>query len=248
MFEEFPKKRIELPEEFKRIYLSHYQKNRSGATFATFFSKRMERWMHKQVSADVKQGQPTITLEIGAGTLNHLAYENCTAYDIVEPFKELYINSSELKKVRQVYADIEEVQPGVKYDRIVSIAMFEHVLDLPKIVAKTGLILNEKGTLRVAIPNEGSFLWKLGWKLTTGLEYRLKYGLDYGILMQYEHINSANEIESVLKYFYKNVGCKYFGFSKNFSFYRFYECSEPDPEKVKTYLLNFSSRTSLLRD
>ncbi len=234
MFEEFPKKRIELPEEFKTIYLSHYQKNRSGATFATFFSKRMERWMHKRVAADVRllrSSRNDATLEIGAGTLNHLTYEDCNAYDIVEPFKELYANSPDLKKVHKVFSDIEEINSGNKYDRIISIAMFEHVLDLPKIVAKTGLLLNEKGTLRVAIPNEGSFLWKLGWKLTTGIEYKLKYGLDYGILMKYEHINSANEIENVLNYFYKNVKCSYFGLSKNFSFYRFYECAEADMEK-----------------
>lgn len=235
MFEEFPKKRKELPEEFKKIYLSHYQKNRSGATLATFFSKRMERWMHKKAAADVQSNTQSITLEIGAGTLNHLSYEKCAAYDIVEPFKELYVNSPEISKVRKVYNDIEEINPESKYDRIVSIAMFEHVLDLPKIVAKTSLLLNEKGTLRVAIPNEGSFLWKLGWKLTTGIEYKLKYGLDYGILMQYEHINSANEIESVLNYFYKSVKCKYFGLSKSFSFYRFYECSEADLEKAENY-------------
>ena len=196
----------------------------------------MERWMHKKAAADSKQNAQATTLEIGAGTLNHLGYEKINVYDIVEPFKELYINSAELKKVRKVYNDIEEVSATNKYDRIISIAMFEHVLDLPKIVAKTCLLLNNRGILRVAIPNEGSFLWTLGWKLTTGLEYKIKYGLDYGVLMRYEHINSASEIEGVLKYFYKNVKCKYFGLSKSLSFYRFYECREADIEKVKSYL------------
>jgi len=235
MFEEFPKKRIELPEEFKKIYVTHYQKNRNGKTLATFFSKRMERWMHSKVSADSQSKQNRSTLEIGAGTLNHLAYENNTPYDIVEPFKELYGNSPELKKVNRVYSDISEVEENKKYDRIISIAMFEHVLDLPKVVTKTCLLLNENGTLRVAIPNEGSLLWKLGWKLTTGLEYKLKYGLDYEILMKYEHVNTANEIESVLKHFYLNVKCSCFGLNKNFSFYRFYECSEPDINVAETY-------------
>jgi hypothetical protein len=240
MFEEFPKKRIELPEGFRKIYLSHYKKNRSGATLATFFSKRMEKWMHKKAAADVTQKNPVTTLEIGAGTLNHLAYENINDYDIVEPFKELYINSPDLKKIRKVYSDIEGISSDTKYTRIISIAMFEHVPDLPKIVAKTSLLLNENGTLRVAIPNEGSLLWKLGWKLTTGIEYRLKYGLDYEILMKYEHINSANEIEGVLNYFYKKVKCSYLGLSKNFAFYIFYECSEPNIENTKKYLNSLS--------
>ena len=114
--------------------------------------------------------------------------------------------------------------------------MFEHVLDVPSIVAKTCSLLEKDGTLRVAIPNEGSLLWKLGWKLTTGIEYRLKYGLDYSVLMQHEHINSANEIEGVLSYFYKKVKCSYLGLSKKFAFYRFYECSEPNIENTNKYL------------
>jgi hypothetical protein len=41
MLEEFPKKRIELPEEFRKIHVTHYRENRSGKTPATFFPKRM---------------------------------------------------------------------------------------------------------------------------------------------------------------------------------------------------------------
>lgn len=234
MFEEFPKKRKELPEEFKKIYLSHYRKNRKGATLATFFSSRMERWMHRKVAADISEAAGT-TLEIGAGTLNHLSYEPVSDYDIVEPFKELYKDSEELKKVRRVYNDISEIDIGKKYDRIISIAMFEHVPDLPQIAARTGWLLKDKGTLRVAIPNEGSLLWKLGWKLTTGLEYRVRYGLDYEVLMRYEHINTATEIESVLNYFYREVKCSYLGFSKKFAFYHFYECRNPDLERCRSF-------------
>ena len=184
MFEDFPKKRIELPEEFKKIYASHYKKNRGGKTIATSLSQKMENWLHKKVAADCKSGENKSTLEIGAGTLNQLSFESNTPYDIIEPFKELFVNSLDLKKVNAIYSDIDEVDEKNKYDRIISIATFEHVEDLPKVVAKTCLLLKEGGTLRISIPNEGTFLWILSWKLTTGLEYKLKYGLDYSILMK----------------------------------------------------------------
>lgn len=236
MFEDFPKKRAELPEEFKKIYASHYKKNRGGKTLATSLSQKMESWLHKKVAADSKDGKQRSTLEIGAGTLNQLHYENNAPYDIIEPFKTLFENSPELKRVRNVYNDIDDVPAGNKYDRIISIATFEHIEDLPKVVAKSCLLLNEGGTLRVSIPNEGTFLWTLSWKMTTGLEYRLKYGLDYGILMKYEHVNTADQIEAVLKPFYSNVKCSVFGLSKGFAFYRFYECSAPKLDLAKSYL------------
>jgi len=215
---------------------SHYKKNRGGKTIATSLSQKMESWLHKKVAADCKDGKNRSTLEIGAGTLNQLQYENNSPYDIIEPFKTLFENSAELKRVNAIYNDIEEVPLSNKYDRIISIATFEHVEDLPKVVAKSCLLLKEGGTLRVSIPNEGTFLWTLSWKMTTGLEYRMKYGLDYGILMKYEHVNTANQIQEVLDYFYDSVKCSCFGLSKGFAFYRFYECSSPNLEKAGKYL------------
>jgi hypothetical protein len=236
MFENYPKKRIELPEAFQKIYADHYKKNRDGATAASSLSQKMEVWLHKKVAADATKNQNQSTLEIGAGTLNQLKYEQTQPYDIIEPFKELYAGSPLIKNVRAFFSDIDEIDLSNKYDRITSVATFEHITDLPKVVAKTCLLLNETGCLRTSIPNEGHFLWTLGWKATTGLEFKIKHGLDYGTLMKYEHVNNADEIEEILNYFYKNISCAFLGIGKNISLYRYYECVNPNIELAKAYL------------
>jgi hypothetical protein len=185
----------------------------------------MESWMHRRVAADVLgQGHPTSTLEIGAGNLNHLRYEPLASrYDVVEPLTALAENSSYRSRITDVYADIGDVQ-GRLYDRIVSIAAFEHYCNLPDVVSRCKNLLNANGVLRVAIPSEGTLLWTLGWKLTTGLEFRRKYGLDYGVLMRHEHVNTAADIEDVLRAFFPNVRRSVFGISAKLSFYQFFEC------------------------
>jgi len=110
------------------------------------------------------------------------------------------------------------------------------------VVAKSCIILNDKGTFRSGIPNEGSFIWKLGWQITTGLEFKLKYGLNYETLMKYEHVNNATEIGTILKYFYSRNKCSYFGFNKKFSLYKFYESSRPNIKLAENYLKNFSNK------
>jgi len=236
IFEDFPKIRPTLTADFERIYKEHYKHNREGVGRVVSLAQKMESWMHKKVAEDsIKEGNKS-TLEIGAGTLNQLKYEQPELFDIIEPFKELYENSPYRKHIRHFYSDIDEVDTAVKYDRIISIAAFEHILNLPHVVAKTALLLREKGVLRVTIPNEGSILWKLGWRLTTGIEFKLKYGLDYETLIKYEHVNTANEIEKVLLYFFKKHRCSCFGFGKKISFYRFYECFEPNIEAAKNYI------------
>lgn len=236
MFENYPKERIELPLEFQKIYSEHYKNNRDGSTSASSLAQRMEAWLHRQVAKDVISIHDKSTLEIGAGTLNQLMYEQTKPYDIIEPFSELYINSKFKDQVNEVFQDIDDISASNKYDRITSVATFEHITDLPKVVAKTCILLNESGTLRVSIPNEGTFLWKLGYKLTTGIEFKLKYGLDYSILMNYEHVNTADEIEEVIKSFYGKVKCSCFGISRKIAFYRFYECSNPKIEIAERYL------------
>lgn len=234
VFRSFPKSRTPLPPEFAAIYSEHYKENRSGQSKASGLAQRMESWMHKKVAEDVRSGQPKATLEIGAGTLNHLPYEkDSTTYDIVEPFGSLYERSPNIKRIRTIYQDVAEISRKTRYERIISIATFEHICNLPEVIAQSGLLLTVEGQLRVAIPSEGTILWRLGWKLTTGLEFKLKHHLDYEVLMKYEHVNTAQEIEDTLRYFFGSVRAKTFGVSKSLSFYQFFACSAPRLEKCE---------------
>lgn len=242
MFENYPKKRTELPEKYKVIYNEHYKTNREGNTNAASLAQMMETWLHRKVAADVEKNHTKRTLEIGAGTLNQLKYEQSNHYDIVEPFSELYLDSPFLPKIGKIYTDIDEVDLSQRYDRITSVATFEHITDLPKVIAKSCLLLDLNGSLRTSIPNEGTFLWTLGWKMTTGLEFRLKYGLDYGTLMKHEHVNNAREIEALLNYFFDQNRCSTYGLNKKIAFYRFYESTGPRVEQAKQYLETLADR------
>jgi SAM-dependent methyltransferase len=234
LFEQFPKKRTELPEEYRTIYERHYMENRNGKTKMSSLSQLMENWLHKSVSRSSDKNKKT--LEIGAGTLNQLKWEKAEVYDIIEPFISLYENSPEINRINKFYNDIADIDISEKYDRIISCACFEHILNLPEVIAKTCFLLNRGGALCISIPNEGRFLWKIAYKFTTGIEFKKRYNLNYDIIMKFEHVNTADEIENLLKYFYKKISLKLFGINKTFSFYRYYECNEPDIEKAKKYL------------
>ena len=184
--------------------------------------------MHRRVAADAHGGVAGSTLEIGAGTLNHLPHEPATTpYDIVEPFVRLYADSPWRGRVRRVFASIDDVPTASRYDRIISIATFEHLERLPEIVARCAGLLTDGGTLRVGIPNEGTLLWRLGTAVT-GAEFRLRYGLDYRVLMRHEHVNTADEIEAVLRCLFGDVRVALCGIGRRLAVYRFLACSGPD--------------------
>lgn len=232
----FPKKRSVLPTAYQKIYALHYKSNRDGATSAASVAQKMEAWMHKKVACDLVNDDLNIqTLEIGAGTLNQLQYEHVTSYDIVEPFSKLFEKSNYLDNINNIYEDIKIIE-NKTYDRITSIATFEHITDLPAVIAKACTLLKDDGVMRIAIPNEGSILWKMGWMFTTGLEFKIKYNLKYSTLLYHEHVNNANEIEEVLNHFFSNIKSSVFGIHKELAFYRFYECRKPKASIVDDFL------------
>jgi SAM-dependent methyltransferase len=238
----FPKTRPPLSPKMEAIYTQQYLENRSGGSTAASLAQRLESWMHHQVAADVKDAHSSgATLELGAGTLNQLAYEPTGgAYDIVEPFEELYRDSPLLCGVRTTYADIGEAPAAPTYGRITSVAVLEHICDLPLVLARAARRLTPGGTLRAAIPSEGGFLWTLGWMGTTGLEFRLKHGLDYGELMAHEHVNTAPEIETLVRAMFEDVHIKSFGVGRQLSLYRFLTAKSPRMDVAAEWEARFS--------
>jgi len=186
---------------------------------------RLEAWMHREVA---RRPAETI-LEIGAGNLNHVPYHSSArAYDVVEPFRELWEDSPHRRRVRAIFRDIAEIPEPAAYDQVVSVAVLEHLTDLPGIMARAALLLRPGGVLRAGFPSEGGFLWGLGWRCTTGLAYRLRRGLDYGVIMRHEHVNSAPEILQLLHYFFAEVELARFPLPwHHLSFYTVASASSP---------------------
>jgi SAM-dependent methyltransferase len=233
----FPKIRTELPTAYRAIYAGHYRRNREGLTFVSSVTMKMEAWMHRIVASDVRRKNNSArTLEIGAGNLNHLQYEpESSAYDVVEDLSEICHLSRQRSRVRNVYRSVNEID-GASYDRIISIAALEHICDLPAVVAKCAILLAPGGQMRIAVPSEGTILWRLGWMLTSGIDFRLRYGLSYGVFMNYEHVNTAKETGDVLQVFFEDVRRKVFGIRPSLSFYQYFECRKPSLEQCRRYL------------
>lgn len=230
----FPRTRPDLPEKHRRIYEEEYRKNREGARAIEGLAKKMEEWMHREVL-----GKPGDTLlELGAGTLNHVRFETLPgAYDVVEPFTALYKNNPTLTNIRHVFKSQADIPIQNRYSRIVSVAVLEHMTDLPVELAMAAMHLKPEGVFKAGIPSEGGALWWLGWRGTTGAAYFFRHCLDYGVLMRHEHINTAPEIISLVKHFFGKVKIRRFPLpAHHLSLYASIEATEPSIERAESLL------------
>jgi hypothetical protein len=233
----YPRARPPLSSEHARIYVEEYRRNRRGDSPLAAMVQRLEGWMHDAIKSPASTGS---ILEIGAGTLNHVPFENGRApYDIVEPFEELWRDSPHRHKVGQFYRDIAEVPLTLSYDRILSVAVLEHLTDLPRMVAESVRRLDDKGRFAAAFPSEGGLLWGLAWRLTTGVSYRLRNRLPYSVVMKHEHVNSADDILRVLTYFFGTVRVRRFPLRwRHLSFYTVAIAANPLKARAETWLSN----------
>ncbi len=208
----WPRTRPPLSPAHEKVYAEEYKKTRNdGAAEQPLVSRLaayVSEWMHRKI---VAVQVPGAVLEIGAGTLNHLPFEPpLPAYDIVEPFTHLFEDSPRKSSLRTIYPDIRSIPMESRYGRILSVAVLEHLTELPFAVAKSGLMLQEGGVFQAGIPGEGGFLWGTAWRMSTGIAYRLRTGLDYKTLMRHEHINTAREIVAVVQHLFADVKIRHF--------------------------------------
>jgi len=233
----YPRPHPPLSDEWQKIYVETYKSSREGKTFLYKLTQKLESWMHHSVAS---RAHTPHLLEIGAGTLNHVQYESQTElYDIAEPFSALYAGKPELSRVNMAYDDLFDVPLDNRYDRIVSVAALEHISNLPNVVARAGLLLKDGGQFSAGIPSEGGFLWGLSWRASVGLIARIKHGLDYGELMRHEHISTAPDIISVVRYFFEN--CKITRFPTplhSLSLYAGIHASAPIIHRCKAFALD----------
>lgn len=230
----YPRPRPPLTPAHEAIFARQYRINREGAGGVEGLAQRLERWMHAQVAQ--LRGGPI--LELGAGTLNHLHHEPPgEAYDVVEPFRELFSERPEATRVRSFFDDVADIPPDRNYRRIISIAVLEHLTDLPRDVARASLHLQPQGVFQAGIPSEGGLLWWIGWRFSTGISYRLRTGLDYGVVMRHEHVNRAPEILAIVRHLFGNVAIRRFPFpGHHTSFYTYVEARIPDYDRCRQVL------------
>jgi len=230
LLKKFPKKRPPLPKKLSKIFNKFYLTNRQN-----FLSQLSEKWLHYSIK---ERNLKKKTLELGAGTLNHLQYENLNKiYDIIEPKKFLYKSSNKKKYINNKYKNLNKTK-NLYYDRIISCAVLEHHTNLPDFLYISSFKIKKSGYHSHSIPCEGHPVWNFTWYLVSGIIFKIKYGYSFKYIMKHEHVNNFDEIIELIKFFYKKVKIKYSYplFIKYLSFYANVEFSKPNNSNIKKYL------------
>jgi SAM-dependent methyltransferase len=144
------------------------------------------------------------TLEIGAGTGEHLLCENTTQQEYFA--LELRLNLAE--KIRRDFPQVHTIVgdcerrldlPDASIDRVIAIHVLEHLANLPAALDEIRRTLKRDGSFSVVIPCEGGTAYSLGRRFSSQRIFEKRYKQSYDWLISYEHINRADEIVAELR-------------------------------------------------
>ena len=143
------------------------------------------------------------TLEIGAGIGAHLVFEDLSRQDY--HCIELRQNMADAIKARfpDVTTTVGDCQKNLPYsdnffDRVVVVHVLEHLPDLPTCLDEIRRVLKPGGIFSVVLPCDPGLAYEVARKISAERIFRKRYKLPYGWLIRREHINSPDEILSLL--------------------------------------------------
>ena len=167
------------------------------------------------------------TLEIGAGTGEHLEYEQLTETQEAN-YVAVDIRANMVAALRSRFPNIQAIEGDCQkkmdfedgfFDRILAIHVLEHLPNLPAAVKEIHRLCDKKkGALSIVIPCEGSFAYTLARKISAQRIFEKRYKQSYRWFIEREHINLPSEILEELSPYFSQVSSTYFPIPVNFEF------------------------------
>ena len=163
----------------------------------------IEKFNHGYPAAHLPDKEHFSTIEIGAGTGGHLAYEDLTRqdYHCVELRENM---AAEIRRnfpnVTATTADCQQrlPYPDERFDRAIAVHVLEHLPNLPAAVSELWRVVKSGGMLSVVIPCDPGAAYELARRISSDRIFRKRYKMPYSWLMAREHVNSPGEVFKVV--------------------------------------------------
>ena len=175
----------------------------------------IERFNHGYPLRFLPECRPFRTIELGAGIGAHLGYEDLSIqeYHCVELRENM---ACEIRRrfptVTAVTADCQARLPYSDhfFDRAVVVHVLEHLPDLPAAVAELHRVLKPGAIFSLLIPCDPGLAYEVARKISAERIFRRHYKMPYRWLARREHINSPQEVLSVVQDSFAEIDREYY--------------------------------------
>lgn len=177
---------------------------------------------HRMMERGISPQQNESVFEFGGGGMPHFYWMNSAKMQRYAVSDKLADHRKKLGQLRSDMpsridlflhdfdADPSLSQINAKYTRVIASHVLEHVPDPEAAIIKWLSLLTDDGVLSVAIPCDPGWLWRLGQIVSfRSLREQVTFE-EYDLLMSREHVNSAQRILKILRYYSSKCSVRWF--------------------------------------
>jgi SAM-dependent methyltransferase len=175
----------------------------------------VERFNHDYPLRFLPETRPFKTIEIGAGTGNHVAVEDLSIQD----YHCIELRENVAAALRQRFPQITVTlanaedrlpYPDAFFDRAVVVHVMEHLPNLPAAVSEMHRVLKPGALFSLLIPCDPGLAYEIARKISAERVFRKHFKMPYRWIARREHLNSPAEILSVLETRFSEIDRVYY--------------------------------------
>ena len=144
------------------------------------------------------------TLEIGPGSGGHIAHEDLSnqSYFCIE--LRQHLADLIMQRFPQVHAVVGDCQRNIPFEnnffnRVLATHVLEHLPNLPGALDEIKRVLAPGGLVSIVLPCDPGLAYGFARKISAERIFKKRYGMSYDWFIHREHINSPEEILTLLR-------------------------------------------------
>lgn len=195
-------------EEYVRRWAELYESLNYNQGMAGYFLGKSHEWCERAFSSD--DHFPRV-VEVGAGTGVHIGYvrhgfDEYVMTDLNPPMLDKIRSEGHSGRVVTACEDATALSfPDASFDRLIATHVLEHLPAPHEVLREWTRVLKPGGVMSLVLPCDPGLAWRLGRAVGSRGKF-VRAGIAYDYWMAREHINSINNLVSLLRYYFDDVG------------------------------------------
>ena len=196
-------------DDYQAKWTAAYERSNYGTGLAAYFLRMSHEWCERRFDRNDHFAR---VLEVGAGTGVHIrsvrhGFDEYWMTDLNRPLLE-QIPQSGASTTGRVFVKSEDAAKlsfGERsFDRLIATHVLEHLPSPHQVLREWVRVVRPGGVLSLVLPCDPGLAWRWGRNLGPRRTFT-RAGIDYDYWMAREHINSINNLVSLLRYYFDVV-------------------------------------------
>ena len=195
-------------DDYQKKWTAAYERSNYDSGLAAYFLRMSHEWCERKFDCNDRF---TRVLEVGAGTGVHIrsvrhGFDEYWMTDLnIRMLEQIPTSGSSAGRIFVKSEDAARISFGDhSFDRLIATHVLEHLPNPHQVLREWVRVVRPGGVISLVLPCDPGLAWRWGRNLGPRRMF-MRAGIAYDYWMAREHINSINNLVSLLRYYFDDI-------------------------------------------